>query len=52
MNSDISGPAADGGRRAGLPMGEASREVPDDGDALPPCVTLGSCNASGEAFFW
>lgn len=58
MKSDIMFPAAEGGRRTGLllplgtPMGEASREVltgVEDrfGDARPPCVTLGSCNASG-----
>jgi hypothetical protein len=40
MKSDIRLPAAEGGRRAGLvppaPMGEASRDVPEVGDALPP----------------
>lgn len=52
MKSDIRDPAAEGGRRARLPIGEASREVPEEGDALPPCVTLGNCSASGDALFW
>ncbi len=36
MKSDIRDPAAEGGRRVGTPIGEASREAPEKGEDLPP----------------